>query len=269
MLLLFASDLHGTARHYEGVASLARREKPDAVLLGGDLFSSNAPAEAGPQAQRRDAETWFAEWCAACAAPVYWIAGNHEWRHTVEPPPPAGSCVNDRLAALGDWDLIGFPWCSPTPYWLIDHDRREEAPNRREERGPAWASEGSVGKRLESAEAWLAARPTVADLLRALPAPRDWRRTILMAHDPPFKTGLDTRFGMRPVGSSDVRGFILERKPAISLHGHIHEAPLLTKRAMHRVGETWGFNAGRSGGAVRALRLDPDRPEEYRLLERA
>jgi len=37
---LFASDLHGSARRYRALAAVVERERPDAVLLGGDLLPS-------------------------------------------------------------------------------------------------------------------------------------------------------------------------------------------------------------------------------------
>jgi Icc-related predicted phosphoesterase len=266
MHLLYASDLHGSPLHYAGLSRLAARLKPDALLLGGDLFSNSAPISEAPAAQRREAETTFASWCASQRAPVYWIAGNHDWHHTVTPPPAAGTFVHGRCVPLGDWDLVGFSLCSPTPYWLIDQERRERFSSRREPRGRCWMSGGATPVPVEHADDWLEDRPTLLEELERLPEPRSWRRAILMAHDPPYDTGLDLRWGPFPVGSSDVRHFIEARKPALSLHGHIHEAPLLTQRVMHRVGSTCGFNAGRVGGGIRALWIDPDRPEEAKLF---
>jgi len=268
MRLLFASDIHGSPRTWNALAGLAHECRPDAILLGGDLFSNSAPVEAAPAAQRGEAGEPFARWCAAAGAPVYWIAGNHEWATTVDPPPGAGICVHGRCVPLGDWDLIGFSLCSPTPYWLIDHERREEFSTRREPRGRCWMSQGVLPAPVDNPNRWLDARPTLADELRALPAPRDWSRTVLMAHNPPFDTGLDLRWGNLPVGSADVREFILRVQPAISLHGHIHEAPLLSGSATHRVGRTLGCNAGRSDAAIRALWIDLADPGVATLIER-
>lgn len=270
MKLLFASDFHGTLPYYAAFAKLAKTLKPDALLLGGDLFSNSAPLEIAPASQRQTAAGWFREWCEAAPAPVYWVAGNHEWRNVSESPPKgAGTYCGERVVALGDWDLVGFSFCSPTPYWLIDHERPEEAPNRHEPRWKCYASDGDHVVTVEKPDAWLAKQPTLASMLRAIPAPRSWRRTIFMAHNPPFDTGLDLRFGNFPVGSSDVKNFILDRKPAISLHGHIHEAPMLTGKVMHRVGDTLGFNAGRGPNGLRALLIDPAAPEKFQLIEGA
>jgi uncharacterized protein len=267
MKLLFTSDLHGAVPYFDAFANLARRLKPDCLLLGGDLFSNSAPVEIAPVAQRQTAEGWFKEWCDAAPGPVYWIAGNHEWRTVSDPPARSGTYVGERLVAIGDWDLIGFSFCSPTPYWLLDHERMEEAPNRHEPRFRCYASTGDHAELIEKPEAWLAKRPTLAAMLRELPKPRSWSRTIFMAHNPPFDSGLDVRYGNFPVGSSDIRNFILSSAPAISLHGHIHEAPLLSGSPMHKLGKTCGFNAGRDRDnmGLRALWIDTEKPEEYVL----
>lgn len=74
-------------------------------------------------------------------------------------------------------------------------------------------------------------------------------------HMPPYRTGVDdaplldedlrVRYDgsgepvMGPVGSESVRGLILERQPALALHGHIHEG-----RGRYKLGRTVGFNPG-------------------------
>lgn len=63
--------------------------------------------------------------------------------------------------------------------------------------------------------------------------------TILVTHNPPYKTKLDRTWMGRHVGSRAIREFILNKKPLISLHGHIHEA-----RGVDRLGETMIINPG-------------------------
>lgn len=63
--------------------------------------------------------------------------------------------------------------------------------------------------------------------------------TILVTHNPPYKTKLDKTWMGRHVGSRSIREFILNKKPLISLHGHIHEA-----RGIDKLGETTIINPG-------------------------
>jgi Icc-related predicted phosphoesterase len=79
-------------------------------------------------------------------------------------------------------------------------------------------------------------------------------RTIFSMHCPPYGTGLDdapqltAEMDLRdagrstvPVGSTAVREVIERHQPALSLHGHIHEA-----RGTHRLGRTLCINPGSS-----------------------
>jgi len=82
----------------------------------------------------------------------------------------------------------------------------------------------------------------------------DMNRTIFNFHAPPYGTGLDEAPAldaelrpmhggavMKPVGSTAVREVIEEHQPALSLHGHIHEA-----RGNARIGRTLCINPGSS-----------------------
>jgi uncharacterized protein len=82
----------------------------------------------------------------------------------------------------------------------------------------------------------------------------DPEHTIFSLHCPPYGTGLDdapqltAEMDLRdagrstvPVGSTAVRKAIEEHQPALSLHGHIHEA-----RGTYRLGRTLCINPGSS-----------------------
>jgi Icc-related predicted phosphoesterase len=83
-------------------------------------------------------------------------------------------------------------------------------------------------------------------------APKE--RTVFSFHCPPYRSGLDDApeltadmdlknagRSVRPVGSTAVRRAIEENEPALSLHGHIHEA-----RGNCRIGRTLCINPGSS-----------------------
>ena len=79
-------------------------------------------------------------------------------------------------------------------------------------------------------------------------------RTVFSFHCPPYRTGLDDApeltadmrlkdagRAVKPVGSTAVREAIEQHQPALSLHGHIHEA-----RGNTRIGRTLCINPGSS-----------------------
>ncbi len=83
---------------------------------------------------------------------------------------------------------------------------------------------------------------------------RDPGRAIFNLHCPPYRSKLDEAPALdsalrplhggqllRPVGSTAVRDAIMRYQPALSLHGHIHEA-----RGVARLGRTLAINPGSS-----------------------
>ncbi len=91
-----------------------------------------------------------------------------------------------------------------------------------------------------------------ARMASTIPAGTDCSRWIFNLHAPPHSTGLDDApeldkslnvlnagQSMVPVGSTAVRRIIEERKPLLSLHGHIHEA-----KGVARIGKTLCVNPG-------------------------
>ena len=100
--------------------------------------------------------------------------------------------------------------------------------------------------------------------------------TIFSFHCPPYGTGLDDAPELTadmslkdagratvPVGSTAVREAIEAHQPALSLHGHIHEA-----RGTHRLGQTLCINPGSSyeQGQLLGAVDRPRRQEEGQAL---
>ena len=127
-----------------------------------------------------------------------------------------------RVVEFGDYQMVSTGWSNRTPW---DTYREED--------------EDALGERLRKMIAQLTAPP---------------ERTIYNFHCPPYGSGLDDapeltedlrpKHGGRsivPVGSTAVREAIEEGQPALSLHGHIHEA-----RGNTRIGRTLCVNPGSS-----------------------
>jgi uncharacterized protein len=127
-----------------------------------------------------------------------------------------------RVVAFGDFQMVSTGWSNRTPW---DTYREED--------------EDKLLERLQK----------MIDQVTALP-----EKTIYNFHCPPYGTGLDDapeltedlrpKHGGRsivPVGSKAVREAIEKGQPALSLHGHIHEA-----RGNTRIGRTLCINPGSS-----------------------
>jgi len=127
-----------------------------------------------------------------------------------------------RVVDIDGFQLASSGWANRTPW---DTYREEDEPQLLE--------------RIETMLEGLTAEP---------------ERTIFSLHCPPYGTGLDDAPQLTkdmdlkdagrapvPVGSTAVREAIERHQPALSLHGHIHEA-----RGTHRLGRTLCINPGSS-----------------------
>jgi Icc-related predicted phosphoesterase len=127
-----------------------------------------------------------------------------------------------RVLELDGYQMASSGWANRTPW---DTYREEDEPQ--------------LAERIERMASQVTAPP---------------ERTIFSLHCPPYGTGLDDApeltaemdlkdagHAVKPVGSTAVRDAIERYQPALSLHGHIHEA-----RGTKRLGKTLCINPGSS-----------------------
>jgi uncharacterized protein len=127
-----------------------------------------------------------------------------------------------RVVDIDGFQMVSSGWANRTPW---DTYREEDEPQ--------------LAERIQAMVSQVTAPP---------------ERTIFSLHCPPYNTGLDDApeltkdmdlkdagHAVKPVGSTAVREAIEEFQPALSLHGHIHEA-----RASRRLGRTLCINPGSS-----------------------
>ena len=70
-------------------------------------------------------------------------------------------------------------------------------------------------------------------------------QTILVTHQPPYKTALDPIYGEH-VGSTSIRKFIKEHQPDYCITGHIHE----NEGKTDKLGKTIIVNPGPAGKII-------------------
>jgi Icc-related predicted phosphoesterase len=145
---------------------------------------------------------------AARAGKVYVLPGNHESASQV-----AAMCqryglenFHERHLQVGGWHVAGLGYSSPTPF-----------------NTPGEYSEAELARRLQQ----------FAGL-----AP-----LVLVCHAPPYGTALDQVHRGLHAGSTAVRDFIEQHRPAYFFCGHIHEA----EGAVIQMGKTRAQNVGKKG----------------------
>jgi Icc-related predicted phosphoesterase len=267
MQICFTSDLHGSPALYAELDRLLETERPDLLLLGGDLFVDGAiddPLGTQVAYVEREFLPRIAGWRARHRGlQVASILGNHDWLCTL-----AALRGHDELVLLSTgapWScngvrFLGHSLTPPTPFWLKDFERLDLAADATPlESGVVWDSEQRRARQVQAIEHY-GRHPALEQELAG--APRVQGPWIFVSHAPPFGTRLDRLPHLpQPIGSRAVRDWIASRQPLCSLHGHIHESPEVSGAFSDRIGETLCINPGQHPDRLHAVLFDVSQPE--------
>jgi len=67
---------------------------------------------------------------------------------------------------------------------------------------------------------------------------------IYVIHSPPYGTNLDLNGHREHCGSGSIKYFIEKHQPLLTLHGHIHESPIVSGEFQEKIGKTVCVNVG-------------------------
>ena len=158
------------------------------------------------------------------------------------------ACAGEVLAQFGNMDR------PEVDEWLLEQGRslhgevRELAPNVAV-MGVGASILTPFGTPSEYPESWFAEK-----LERMWNTARNYEHVILISHNPPVNTICDALENGAHVGSTAVREFIEDARPALCFCGHIHEG-----RGVDRIGRTVVINTGQlSAGGYGLLKLNPE-----------
>ncbi len=173
MKLLLFSDIHSDWKTLQRILSV----EADYYISAGDQVSwSRGLDRCGEILKTRGDKVWV-------------LPGNHETDAQI-----ADMCARDGLHdfhgrhfAVGDWQIAGLGYSSPTPFGT-----------------PGEYSEAEIARRLEPFAGM--------------------ERLVLVCHAPPRDTALDQVQSGVHAGSTAVREFIEKHQPQYFFCGHIHEA---------------------------------------------
>lgn len=243
---------------YHEALEVARHYRVRAIVLGGDL----AP-HADPPQQTKFYRSFLLpllrEYLAEPgSADIAYVLGNDDWRTSGEALAGAGlerlrHAHGQVLAFLDGTHMAGLASVPITPFAMKDWDRWEGGLSSQARMDGV---RSAAGDRLEPFD--FRGREESESLARelsaieaAIPA---GARLLCAFHGPPHGTALDQVAAGVHVGSREVRAFLERVQPALSLHGHIHESPVVSGRFADRVGRTICVNPGqRMGSALHAV----------------
>jgi Icc-related predicted phosphoesterase len=266
MRLVYTSDMHGNLAMYRDLLDLAAERQAQAVIVGGDLLPHAIKLADAIEIQQTfitdTLRPLLAEFRAAHPdTAVYLLAGNDDWAAAIAAlneleAEGLAYPLHQRVFALTDdlW-LAGYACVPITPFSIKDYERRDEDDIPAYSFEMAYTSAG--GKPVKASPATFLLQPSIAADLEALAQQSDPARTLYVCHTPPHNTGLD-KMRAKQVGSKAVRAFIEHYQPPLTLHGHIHEAPRISKRYVEQLGATCAINPGREQERLSAVVLDTD-----------
>lgn len=270
----FVTDLHGHYDRYEKLFAGIRRQKPEAVFLGGDLL---------PHGMRRNLHddfvqdfliTGFNELMMSMGDDyprVYVILGNDDPRSEEEKflhPGKEGlwHYIHDRKDTWKGYTVYGYANVPPTPFRFKDWERYDVS--RYVDPGCIPPMEGfrTVEPSVDLEFA------TILDELKQLAGDGPMEKAVFLFHSPPYKTYLDRAaldgqmFDHVPldvhVGSIAIMRFIEERQPWLTMHGHIHESSRITGHWRQDFDGTKSFSAAWDGPELALIEFDLDDPSD-------
>jgi Icc-related predicted phosphoesterase len=270
---LFVSDLHGREDRCEKLFAAIARERPAAVLVGGDLLAHPFATHGCPDlfrdlmrprlaALKRNLDEAYPR--------VLVILGNDDPRSEVPTLEELGfdgliEHVHMKRTEVGGFAVYGYACVPPTPFALKDWERWDVSRHLE----PACVSP-EEGFRSVPADTSDVRYGTIAKDLAALVGSNGLGRAVILFHSPPYETNLD-RAALDGhvvehvpldvhVGSIAIRRFIEERQPLVTLHGHVHESARLTGSWRDRIGQTHLFSAAHDGPELALVRFDLEDP---------
>ena len=271
----FTSDLHGRPGRYETLLDRIRAEKPAGVFLGGDLLPHVMDLSWRREGDSSDfVESYLAprfrnlkQEMGTDYPHLFLILGNDDpfvFASGLEAGEREGlwSYVHGRSETFGKFVVYGYNCVPPTPFQLKDWERFDVS--RFTDPGCTAPDEGTRTDDMTDRELRLA---TIRQDLAELTGDTDLSSAILLFHSPPYQTKLDLadlagkfvdHAPLDPhVGSIAIKELIQNRQPLLSLHGHVHESPVLSGTWRETIGTTHSFCGAHSGPELALIRFDP------------
>jgi Icc-related predicted phosphoesterase len=274
----FVSDLHGYISRYQKLFNLIAIEKPEVVLLGGDLlpvgygYNNDVGNYSFIHSVLYDGFNVLKQNLASDYPNVLLILGNddpqvEEQELVAGEAPGLWRNIHMHKVEHGDFSIFGYACVPPTPFMLKDWERYDVS---------QFVDLGCISPE----EGWRSVpisknvikHATIHSDLNLLTNDDDLSKAIFLFHAPPHESALDRvaldgrTIDNVPVdihaGSIAIRRFIEKRQPHITLHGHIHESARLTGSWREKIGRTWTFSAAHDGAELALVRFDPTKPDE-------
>ena len=270
MKILYTSDIHTSDNLLSDVFARSEDHAVEAVIIGGDLIPRQIPKR--DLLKELTAQDHYIEnilipqvmrFKEKHPSKIYLDLSNFDFafpRRLLKPyQGTLFHLLHMQKHVLTDAaDIIGYMTVPPTPFKKKDWEK-PDAMDFPYPEGNVVVLEGVVSEngRLQDTVIDLASHDTMASDLSKLEDVID-KPFIFVAHAPPYETVLDTTGSGQHVGSLSIRRFIEKwsKKGLLlaSLHGHIHESPMVSGSIETRIQNAVSINPGQNIGPHAELR---------------
>lgn len=271
------SDVHGNEVNFRKLCGYIRQYLPELVFIAGDIL---------PNYYVTDPEEFIKDFLTPLLSglkselkdrfpAIYFIFGNDDPASALPffDEPIISSLmtyINMQVIENSAIEIGGYACIPPTPFLLKDWEKYDIS--RYVPRGGLTPEEGI---RTVEIPMNIIKHTTIADDLEILHGKfQNVRNSICLFHAPPYDTNLDKMKGMDingnlqtiGAGSIAIRRFIEKYKPAVTLHGHIHESAAISGSWQDRLGDTFCFSAGHDGEELALVSFDTSDPSAAERL---
>lgn len=252
MKLLYVTDIHGVKWKYESILNEAIKRKVDIVINGGDMLPTRPNFYIQDQFIENFLDSYFEKFEKNEIFHLFQPANDDLQIHDDLLKKILDKYVFNRFIAqkrviLEGYEFIGFNLVSDLPFGLKDRARMDN-PNFQfpKQIGKAMISTEDGMKEINDWFSYARNLPTIEEELHKLIRPVNMQNTIYVIHMPPSNISLDVCNDARRVGSVAIYNFIKDNQPLMTLHGHIHESPLMTNKWMNKIENTVCIQPGQS-----------------------
>jgi Icc-related predicted phosphoesterase len=241
MKVLYVTDLHGDRNKYDKTIDLAKHYKVDIVINGGDMLPNSTRSfsktiyEAQSYFLMKYLDSYFGR-LNDLGIKFLGMLGNDDYivfdsrfESYTKKYINIYTTLAENCIEIDGYEFIGMNFVCDYHFCLKDRcrlDYKEWNPPMTQGYPFKTSDQGNIT--LFGWESIIKKYPTLKDELRDLPKPKDYNKVVIVTHDPPSNLGLDVCYTGLKVGSRSVLEFICEKKPMLTLHGHIHESPKMS-----------------------------------------
>lgn len=238
MRIFYTTDLHGRTWKYRAIIKILKDIDTDLLIVGADILpKGNTTIES-----KRFIEEALFDFFRQIRIPIIIDFGNDDFYMFYD---LFKECINKhdhvhishmKEVVINDHSIIGMHYVPDYPFGIKDWCRSEVGflmdPTQL---GTPVKTMNGYMEDINDLERYFKNLPMIEDCLAMLPTP-SCNKVIYNMHAPPRTLGLDIcGNGNEKVGSYAITNFIIDKKPLLTLHGHIHESSYYSGITINRL----------------------------------